>query len=164
LARRISPPKVQHSFWDRLTNPDLVSGPVNPAAAQGEVERVKDEVRRDLEWLLNSRRPPVELPEGLTGLSKSLMSFGLPDVTGLSMNNTDDRERLQKTIETAVRDFEPRLNSVTVYFNPLDQDRVRSALHYRIEAMLRLDPVPEPIAFDTVLDLGSRAFTVKRDA
>ncbi len=154
---------MQHSFWDRLTDPDLVRGPGVAAAARGEVERVKDEVRRDLEWLLNSRRPPVELPEGLTGLSKSLMTYGLPDVTGLSMGNTDDRERLQKTIETVVRDFEPRLFSVVVQFNLHDQDRFRAALHYRIEAMLRLDPVPEPIAFDTMLDLGSRAFVVKRD-
>ena len=34
-------------------------------------------------------------------------------------------------------------------------------LKFRIEASLNVEPTPEPIAFDTVLQLGSGEFEVK---
>ena len=37
------------------------------------------------------------------------------------------------------------------------------AFRFRIEARLRIDPVPEPISFDTMLQIGSGNFAVKGD-
>ncbi len=37
------------------------------------------------------------------------------------------------------------------------------AFRFKIEARLRIDPVPEPISFDTTLQLGSGNFAVKGD-
>lgn len=162
MARR-QPTHLQHSLWDRLTNLDLIPGPGVTLTSASEVERIKDSVRRDLEWLLNSRRPPVDLPEGMATLEQSLMSYGLPDISSLSIGDRLELERFQRTLETVIRNFEPRLTQVRVSFTPLDQDKHKAALHYRIEALLRIDPVPEPIVFDTMLNLGNRAFIVRRD-
>jgi type VI secretion system protein ImpF len=174
LAHR-PPIHYQHSLWDRLTIPDLGSGRVAGQSSTSEVERIKDSVRRDLEWLLNSKRPPkpprrpgepvekAEFPEGMAELSRSLMAYGLPDITNLAPGDIDELENFQRTLETVIRDFEPRLSEVKVVFTPLTQDQHRASLHYRIDALLRLDPAPEPIVFDTVLDLGNRAFRVIRD-
>ena len=162
MARR---PQVHFHFslWDRLTNPDLTSGPGVGVSPSSEADRIKDSVRRDLEWLLNSRRAPVDLPEGTTTLDQSLMSYGLPDITSLSIGDTLELERFQRTLESVIRNFEPRLSKVRVTFTPMDQDKNKAALHYRIDALLRLDPALEPIVFDTVLNLGNRAFIVRRD-
>jgi predicted component of type VI protein secretion system len=38
---------------------------------------------------------------------------------------------------------------------------IDKALKFRIEARLDIEPTPEPIAFDTILQLGSGDFEVK---
>jgi type VI secretion system protein ImpF len=162
LARRL-PTQFKFSLWDRLTNPALAEGSGVGTSPSGDVERVKDSVRRDLEWLLNSKRPPVDFPEGVDSLDQSLMSYGLPDITSLSPGDSLELERFQRTLEGVIRNFEPRLTRVVVSFTPIDKDGHNGSLHYRIDALLRLDPYPEPIVFDTVLDLGSRAFSVRRE-
>jgi type VI secretion system protein ImpF len=163
MADRSAFPRFQDSVWDRLIDPSAARGKDVGSSEQSEVERIKDAVRRDLEWLLNSRRPPLDIPEGMDALKTSLVMFGLPDFTGVSAGDANERDRLQTTLEQVIRDFEPRLSDVKVTFDPGDQDRARAALHYRVSALLRLDPAPEPITFDTVLDLSNRAFSVRRD-
>ena len=162
MARRVQTEKYQHSLWDRLTNPDLRGDDVG-ITPSSEAEKVKNEVRRDLEWLLNSRRANVSIPEGMTTLGKSLVTYGLPDFSSLSPHDPSERDRLLTVLEQAVQRFEPRLTEVRVICNPDDQNKARSLIHYRIEAMLRIDPAPEAIVFDTVLELGNRAFVVKRE-
>jgi type VI secretion system protein ImpF len=163
VADRSAFPRLQDSLWDRLTDPAAARGKDVGSSQSSEIERIKDAVRRDLEWLLNARRPSLEIPEEMEALKKSLVMYGLPDFSGVSSGDANERERLQQTLEQAIRDFEPRLSNVKVSFDPTDQDRTRAALHYRVSALLRLDPVPEPIVFDTVLDLSNRAFSVKRN-
>jgi predicted component of type VI protein secretion system len=34
-------------------------------------------------------------------------------------------------------------------------------VHYRIEAMLKLEPAPLSVVFDTVLELGTKTFRVE---
>jgi len=34
-------------------------------------------------------------------------------------------------------------------------------MHYRIRAELRVEPIPQPVAFETVLELGNKSFIVK---
>jgi type VI secretion system protein ImpF len=163
MAARSALPRLQDSVWDRLLDPSPVRGEGVGASELGEVERIKDAVRRDLEWLLNSRRSPIDIPEGMDALRTSLVMYGLPDFTGITSGDVSERDRLQKILEQVIHDFEPRLSDVKVAFDPGDQDRSRAALHYRVSALLRLDPAPEPIVFDTVLDLRNRAFSVRRD-
>ena len=46
------------------------------------LREVKQSIRRDLENLLNTRRQPRPLPPGLEELEASLVSYGVPDVSG----------------------------------------------------------------------------------
>jgi hypothetical protein len=34
-------------------------------------------------------------------------------------------------------------------------------LHYRVSAVIKVKPIAQPIQFDTVLELGSKAFLVR---
>src|SRR5580704_1876275 len=58
------------------------------------VRRLKASVRRDLEWLLNTRRTPEPAPESMNELSQSLFNYGLPDFAALSVNSPKDRDRI----------------------------------------------------------------------
>jgi len=50
--------------------------------------------------------------------------------------------------------FEPRLTNVRLVLVE-SADAGKKDVRLRIEAMLRMDPVPEPIQFDTVIELKS---------
>jgi type VI secretion system protein ImpF len=50
--------------------------------------------------------------------------------------------------------FEPRLTNVRLVMVETP-DAAKKDVRLRIEAMLRMDPVPEPISFDTVIELKS---------
>jgi type VI secretion system protein ImpF len=162
LSRTPRPLHLRDSLWDRLTKVD--SSGVGPSATlSGEIDRIKRSVGENLKWLLNSKRPLVDLPEGMTALEQSLVTYGLTDNTNLSPSNTHELERFQRELEAAIRRFEPRLSGVKVTFTPFDRDKNSASLYYRIDALLRLDPEIEPIAFNTILDLRTRAFSVKRE-
>jgi type VI secretion system protein ImpF len=55
---------------------------------------------------------------------------------------------------TTINLFEPRLANVRLVLIETP-DSAKKDVRLRIEAMLRMDPVPEPISFDTVIELKS---------
>src|SRR5262245_14853434 len=114
MARREQVFRFQHSLWDRLTDPALIPGEDIAPTASGEIERIKQEVRRDLEWLLNSRSLSREIPPGLKELEHSVIRYGLPDLSGLNLANPKERERFQSVLAAVIRDFEPRLDRIEV--------------------------------------------------
>ena len=102
------------SALDRLIDrePDLTfelrHGSVGP------LDQVKESVLSKSSWLLNSRRSLVEIPVGRNHLTRSLLAFGLPDFTHMSMETAQEKESLRGAIESAIRRFEPRLIQVEV--------------------------------------------------
>jgi type VI secretion system protein ImpF len=164
MTRKPATPRFQHSLWDRLTNPELIRRGAGGVNSAGEIEWLKEEVRRDLEWLLNSRSMPAEIPEGLDALHHSLIRYGLPDLTTLNLSNPKECERFQSVLAEVIRIFDPRMDRVEVRFDSQSQDRSRATLHYQIQAILKLDTAPQPLVFETVVELGSKTFLVRSEA
>jgi type VI secretion system protein ImpF len=79
-----------------------------------------------------------------------------------SSNSTRDQSRLIWLLESAISTFEPRLEAVKVSMEPISPGS--RMLKFQIEGMLRMDPAPERISFDTVLELTSGVYQVKGDA
>jgi len=153
---------VTTSILDRLIdlNPDSAADP--PANRSQSVRQLKASLRRDLEWLLNSRRSPEEVPETYEELFRSLYNFGLPDVTSMGLNSPRDRQRLLRLIEQTIEIFEPRLagTRVRAMDNSSSGPRI---LRFQIEALLQMDPAPEQILFDTSLQLSNGEYHIKSD-
>ena len=146
------------SVLDRLIDQEPKRTTEVPPSAAQSLRDLKASLRRDIEWLLNTRQC-FEVPEDLPALRDSFLSYGLPDFSTLSVKNAEDQSSLVAALENTLRRFEPRLQDVTVSLatvSPLER-----ALRFRIEARLRIDPVPEPVTFDTTLQLGSGNFAVK---
>ena len=113
----------------------------------------------DLEWLLNSRSYPSEGATELEEVRKSVVAYGLPDFTGISVRNHNEMTRISKEIEEAISYFEPRLLDVNVKMESIENtDR---EIRFTVEAFLNVEPTPEPIVFDTVLELGSGDFSIR---
>jgi len=151
--------RITPSVLDRLLDfePDVSSEA--PKSRSKSLRDLKISVRRDLEWLLNSRSFPGDIDEQLEEVKKSVIVYGLPDITGISAKSHVEQKRLTEALETAMKNFEPRFLNLKVTLEPVNNiDRM---LKFRIEAQLNVEPTPEPITFDTVLQLGSGDFEVK---
>lgn len=161
MARFDNELRITLSVLDRLIDeePDVSSDP--QPSRQKNLRQLKQSVRRDLEWLLNTRQIVNGVPEDLKEATNSLANYGLPDFSSYSAKSPSERNRVRRTLETAISIFEPRLQDVIVNIEPMrDTER---ALRFRVEARLKIDPVPEPITFDTVLQLGSGQYIVQGD-
>jgi type VI secretion system protein ImpF len=112
-----------------------------------------------LEWLLNSRRTIEESPASLKEVARSLYNYGLPDVSSLYLRSPKDQAFLLESIKTAIDLFEPRLMNVKVRLEPATDDR--RVMRFAIEGLLRMDPAPEQVVFDTVLEPTSGQYQVK---
>ena len=149
---------IRPSLIDRLIDREPENRKEAPDARAQSLRELKDSVRRDLEWLLNSRRCPVEPPLSAKELWRSVYCYGLPDITGVALHTGEDRSRLARLVEAAVAAFEPRLQNVTVSMKPVAMDS--HVLRFQIEALLRTEPAPARVSFDTTLELTKGEYEV----
>jgi type VI secretion system protein ImpF len=152
---------IQHSILDRLIDNDpgnrLSEAPSTPAQS---LRQLKAAVRRDLECLLNARATIVPLPEGCLEVKASMMVYGLPDITSIALESGQDEKRLLRTMEATVARFEPRLTNVKITaLQPLTKRT--HALRFQIEGLLLVEPAPELISFDAVLDTARGDYHVE---
>jgi type VI secretion system protein ImpF len=150
--------RVKPSLLDRLCDdePDLTAD--RPLSRHQSIRALKASLMRDLSALLNAKRRETEVPAQFMELNQSLLTFGLPDFTSLSLRDPHEQNHLRREVEATIRRFEPRLSGVTVMLEP--RGEFDSALHFRVDALLKIKPEPEPICFDTVLDADTCHFRV----
>jgi type VI secretion system protein ImpF len=148
------------SVLDRLLDDDPGVSREPPRGRDQVLREMKESVRRDLENLLNTRRRIFAWPAGLKELNRSVVGYGIPDVTGSALGADQAREEFCRLLQTVLRQYEPRFKSVEVRpvanAEPLDR-----TLRFRIDALLRVDPAPEPVAFDSRLEPGAGGFSVR---
>jgi type VI secretion system protein ImpF len=142
------------SVLDRLIDHDpRVASDPTPTLAES-VRRYKESVLRDLEWLLNTRRSIIPIPEECPEVRRSVARFGLPDINSMSGDSDVTRRHLVRDIEECIERFEPRLTGVRVSLVS-DADEAQRRVRFVIEGLLRMEPNPERVLFDTELDLSS---------
>src|SRR5262249_55451052 len=94
-------PSLLPSLLDRLLDDD------DPQRSH--LRGLEQAVRRDLENLLNTRSRNVLWGTHLEELDQSLLSYGLPDFTSVSLVSATDRQKFCRLIEGIIRQNEPRL-------------------------------------------------------
>jgi type VI secretion system protein ImpF len=150
--------RVTPSLLDRLTDHAPGSRWEDPLGRLQALRVLKASLWRDLSALLNTKRREEEVPEQFTETNRSLLTYGLPDFSSYGIKSEAAQNRLRRAIEAAIRRFEPRLENVTVALEPT-QETDRS-LRFRVDAFLRVDPAPEPVSFETLLQPESGQFVV----
>ena len=153
MASRELDRPIQLSVLDRLLDD---GAPVSGDALMA----LRESVRRDLEWLLNTRRLYQPLSEDYAELQKSVLLYGIPDITSLGRDAPASRARLQAHIEEAIALFEPRLSNVRVSVIEAPAEGGARQVHFRILALLLADPEPLRVSFDTKVDRSTGGFNV----
>ncbi len=161
MARPGPEPNVTLSLLDRLVDQELSLRTDPPQGRAQSLRQLKTSLRRDIEWLLNTRRS-IEAP-GDTSLEieRSLFNYGLPDIASLGVHSIQDQKRLLWMIESTIANFEPRIQGARVTMEPVTG--TARILRFQIQGLLRIDPAPERVTFDTVLELASGEYAVKGD-
>jgi type VI secretion system protein ImpF len=121
-------------------------------------------VRRDIEALLNARRRWRSWPDGYRELAVSPVGYGITDFGAGAFNEASQRDRLRAQIEQTIRRFEPRLAQVKVVLLDSSASTLDPTLRLRIEALLRIEPAPEPIVFDTLVEPATAEVQVKANS
>ncbi len=151
---------MDFSLFDRLTDEHPKLSAEVYISEWEQARLFKNSVSRDLTNLLNVRRKDEEIPAAYEQTKGSVLNFGVPDFMSLKLTNPADREKIRVGIESAIRQFEPRLSRVSVELDV--PNSVHPILHFRVSAMLRTTPA-EAVEFDAVLNGDSRQFVVKGD-
>jgi len=154
---------VTLSVVDRLVDGDPRNQSEAPLTRAESVRRLRAAVRRDLEWLLNSRSIAIPPDASLVELNKSVYVYGLPDISSVRLSEMAEQQRLLRAIEKTIQVFEPRLSDVRVI--PIRDESMKAIqrLDFRIEGLLMMDPAPEHITFDTTLDAVSQSYKVRSE-
>jgi type VI secretion system protein ImpF len=154
---------VTQSVFDRLIDLEPASNVEAPLSRAQSVRLLKAAVCRDLDYLLNTRRIAQEPEESLHEVIRSLYAYGLPDFSTYSMASPADQAKLLRQLAAAIKLFEPRLANVRIV--PVETPSAGlQRVRLRIEASLLMDPNPEPVSFDTVIELRSGNCQVTGDA
>jgi type VI secretion system protein ImpF len=162
MARVHEDPTVIASLLNRLTDENPGSTQEAVPLRLHDVDQLRASVAKDLEALLNTRREYLDaLPEHYSEVERSVLLYGLPDFTSYSLKSQGDRQSVLQAVEEAIMGFEPRLRDVRVQLIP--EEGIGKTMHFRVDGMLKVEPAPEPVTFDTVLHLSTQEYEVKEE-
>jgi type VI secretion system protein ImpF len=156
MARNQPQQALMPSIVDRLIDP--ASGGTAWRRGYGVAEMVET-VRRDLEDLLNTRQTHQELPEAFVETQRSIIGFGLPDLSSVNALTSEQRQEIGRLLEAVILHFEPRLRDVRATLVDRGESK-QPTLCFRLDARLCVEPAPD-VAFETILELMSGHAAVK---
>ena len=159
MPRRDATGPVTLSVLDRLIDRDPKTRSEIPFTRAQSLRELRLALKRDLEWLLNTRKTIDPSPETARETVRSVYHYGFADISSKSVLSGRDHSELVREMELAIAVFEPRLKRARVRMETMEGNY--RSLNFVIEGLLCMDPAPEPVRFDTVLELGKGEYEIK---
>jgi type VI secretion system protein ImpF len=154
--------RAQLSILDRLLDDTPRQKEEPPITVAQAMRRLRESVRRDLEWLLNTRCLFDDLADEFEEVRASVYTYGLPDFTSYGFGAKQTALRARRALEQALETFEPRLMNVTVTPIAIDKEEEKRILRFLISGLLRVDPAPEIVSYETVLEVSRGEFRITK--
>ncbi len=155
MAQFDLPPGLAPSLMDRLLDPESMGTRAQPGYTLSQIlESVKD----DLEDLLNTRRAFKVSEKEFPDVAKSVVTYGLPDLTFVSGTQLGKHEEIGNLIEKAIAMHEPRLRKVKAKI--VRSRGVELRVQFHIDAELRVENAPA-VMFETVVELTTGHVSVR---
>ena len=162
MAELTSQERLQPSLLDRLTDADPDTSKESRGRRVLSMQRMRAAVLRDLASLLNTGQlETIEDLESYPEVRNSVLNFGMPDITGLSIAGTDTVE-LEKAVRDAIVRFEPRIAAKTVRVSVVKDEAgmSRNSMVFNISGQLWAEPTPITLYLKTEVDLETGGVTV----
>jgi len=160
MARPTTTQELTPSILDRLLDLNPSSNIETQASRTQLIKELRESVRRDLEFLLNTRQRCVPLPKDFKDLDDINLNYGIPDYTGVNLSIDEEREMFSKLIEKIIIKNETRLKTVKITLID-DYNSIDRTFRFRIDGILKVEPAVKPVVFDSAMEPISKAFEVK---
>jgi type VI secretion system protein ImpF len=146
--------RLQPSLLDRLTDEEPEQRRESGEKRVLSLERLRESVRRDLAWLLNTGSLGSLLDlSAYPEVERSTLNFGIPDLTGKTASSLD-AAAIVRVIRLAILQFEPRLLRNTVKVQVLKSESASvNTVCFGIQADLWAQPLPLRLYLRSELDL-----------
>jgi len=109
---------------------------------------------------LNSASP--ELIGDLPHVKKSILNFGLEDLSNKTIDETMKINAIRFELEDALKAYEPRLLSRTLRIERDTETEDDFTIRFVVRSDMRADPVPTSIEFVTAVELDSGEIKIDR--
>jgi type VI secretion system protein ImpF len=152
MARLKSETPITQSLMDRLMDSEEM-----PTTRSASIQMFRNSIKRDVEWLLNSRKAFVPEIESYPLAANSVFTFGLPDVNELPGGNS--ASNVLSAISQTILIHEPRIREPRVSLTRTDT--LSRSLRFHVEGKLVLENSEEDITFDTLFEVTSGEYQVK---
>jgi type VI secretion system protein ImpF len=154
MAELLPGERLQPSLLDRLSDDDPSNSQESREQRVLSVRRLRQSVLRDIAGLLNAvSLESVQSLENYPEVAKSVINFGIPDLSGHTIS-ADDIGLIEKKIRKAIADFEPRILPNTLSIKVISTDAYNhNAMNFDIEGDLWMQPLPLRMYLKTQLDL-----------
>ena len=123
------------------------------------IEALHDDIKQNLEHLLNARMRAPHAAQQNALLTQSTLTYGIEDFSGYNFLNDQSHQSLCKAITKTIHAFEPRLNNVAVILLDNTEIEIKRALSIRIEATVQIADISHATIFNSSLDVVSKNFT-----
>lgn len=154
MAEALARDRLYPSLLDRLVDDDPSRATEPRENRSATLQRLRDNVLRDLNWLFNATQSSLDLG-GDALLAGSVINYGLPPLAGRPASQYDLNE-LSRVLREVIMRFEPRILPHTL---KVSAERARGDTHnvlgFRIEGQLWSQPIPLEIYMRTEIDLES---------
>ena len=154
MARTKSEILITQSLIDRLAEREQW-----PETRSASIAMYRESLKRDLEWLLNTRQPVMPELDDFPITAASILNFGLPDIHSFDGSAGKEQNSLMAALERCIRTFEPRIRQPRVFLTRTDL--LSRSLRFHIEGQIFYENMDEEIKFDTVLEMISGEYEVK---
>lgn len=154
MADRTITERLQPSLLDRLTDDAPNEKSEGRDSRVINLNRLRDIVRRDLAWLLNTNNldtmiDVADYPHTMT----SVLNYGVRDTSG-DFSTENRAEDIRKSIALAITRFESRIIPGTLEVTMREtKDRKRAVVDFDIHADMWAQPLPMELYLRSQVDL-----------
>lgn len=146
-----------HSLLDRLLDDDPAQAVEATESEEAMLEHYKASLRRDLEKLLNSRRPLLDGLDRYEELDATIIGYGVHDISTEDFSTAAVRDRMRRMIAKVIRTHETRLSNIEV---ELDDAPTSRGMRLRIAAVLTLTRNRDLVIYEASVRPGERTIAV----
>ncbi len=154
MADKTITERLQPSLLDRLTDlaPDEQTESRDSRVIN--ISRLRDIIRRDLAWLLNSNNQDTQIDSSqYPNAAESVLNYGVREVSG-DFSTEIRAAEIRKSIHRAISLFEPRIKDGTLeVILRKDEKLSRTIIEFDIHADMWAQPLPMELYLRSQVDL-----------
>lgn len=165
MADRTIADKLQPSLLDRLTDDEPNSGTESRDLRVIDIHRLREIIRRDLAWLLNSNNLGSMIDEDLyPNVANSTLNYGVREVSG-EFSTQRRAELIRQSMKEAIERFEPRIRegALDIALRQVEHKN-QTIVSFDIVADMWAQPVPLELYLRSEVDLTTGALDLSLEA